>query len=174
MKIDTNITNKFFSRFDEARGIALHKKEILKKRKNKSLSYSQRKLMGFIVLFGFSFIFMALANFHWLFLKLSFAMYILANVYIIHALVTVVTIYNFRFRQDFKSEILLDKNGITDESYYGIKMIFKWDKVLGIVIGKYTVTIITDSPCYFYFDISKKDEVLKAINKYADKKLIIE
>ena len=52
-------------------------------------------------------------------------------------------------------------------------MIFSWDKIKGFVVGKYTVTILTDTPIYFYFNISKKDEILKAIEKYEprDKKL---
>ena len=41
MKIETDISKKFFSRFDEARGIALHKKSILKNKNPKTLSYTK-------------------------------------------------------------------------------------------------------------------------------------
>lgn len=68
---------------------------------------------------------------------------------------------------------MIDENGITDESYYGIKMILKWEKITGVVIGKHTITILTDTPVYFYFDIAKKEDVIKAIDKYGNKDLII-
>ena len=74
----------------------------------------------------------------------------------------------------FSNTILIDKNGITDESYYGIKMIFNWSKIKGVVIGKRAITILTDTHIYFYFDISKKSEVIKAIEKYGNSDLIIE
>lgn len=35
LKIDTNISKNYFSCFDEARGIALHKKKVLKNKKIK-------------------------------------------------------------------------------------------------------------------------------------------
>ena len=52
-------------------------------------------------------------------------------------------------------------------------MIFSFDKIKCIVVGKYTVTILTDTPVYFYFDISKKEDIIEAIEKYGDKDKII-
>ena len=55
----------------------------------------------------------------------------------------------------------------------GIKMTFNWDKVLGVVIGKYTVTILTDTPCYFYFKIDDKRKIIKVLEKYGEEDKII-
>ena len=83
-------------------------------------------------------------------------------------------IYQVRKKEHFTNVVKIDKNGITDESYYGIKMVFSWDKISALVVGKHTVTVLTDSPIYFYFNISEKDEVLKAIDKYEEKDKLVD
>ena len=103
-------------------------------------------------------------NYH--FCILSFFLYLASVIYLIAMLVNILTIYRFRKKQKFNNTIIIDKNGITDESYYGIKMIFSFDKINAIVVGKYTVTILTDTPCYFYFDVKEKENIIKAIEKY--------
>ena len=53
-------------------------------------------------------------------------------------------------------------------------MIFNWDKIKAVVIKKYSVTILTDTNVYFYFDIKLKEDIIKCIKKYGSKTLIIE
>lgn len=173
MKIDTNISNNYFSCFDEARGVAIHKKSVLKNRKSKMLSYTQGKIIGFVLLFLLSLLFAFLCTLNCHMVWLLLLLYLITIIYLTQAVINIVGIYSFRKKQKFSNTILIDENGITDESYYGIKMIFKWEKITGVVIGKHTITILTDTPVYFYFDIAKKEDVIKAVEKYGNKDLII-
>ena len=173
MKIETDISNDFFHCFDEARGVAQHKAKILQTKSARPLSYLQGKIVTVCILLLMSAVLLFLGCINIRFITASWLIIILAIIYLLHALATIIVIHNIRKKQNFKNSIIIDKNGITDESYYGIKMIFSWDKIKGFIVGKYTVTILTDTPIYFYFNISKKDEILKAIEKYEprDKKL---
>ena len=49
-------------------------------------------------------------------------------------------------------DVIIDKEGITNFSFYNIKMVFNWDKIKAIVVKKNSVTILTDTPIYLYFD----------------------
>ena len=47
-------------------------------------------------------------------------------------------------------------------------------KILGVVVKKNTVTILTDTGIYFFFFFEEKEAILKAIRKYHKNILIIE
>ncbi len=173
MKINSDISKDFFSLFDEARGIALRRKKILKNKSSKCLTYMQRKLLILAIMFVVSLFFLILCCWNMNMILISWIVALVAVVYLIHAIATIALVYFYRKDQDFKNTITIDKHGITDESYFGIKMTFRWEKITGVVIGKRTVTILTDMPIYFYFDISSKDDIIKAIEKYGDSKKII-
>ena len=86
----------------------------------------------------------------------------------------IITLYKFRKEQGFDNTVTFSKEGMIDESFYGIKMTFKWEKVLAVVIKKYTITILTDTPAYFYFNITEKNNILKALEKYQVKDKVID
>ena len=173
MKIETNISNNYLLCFSEARGIAMNKKRILNSKKNKYLTFFECKFIITIILCIISIFFTILSKKYTYLVLLSIVTLIITTIYIFITLVIICRTYIFRKSHGFNNEILIDKDGITDTSFRGIKMIFSWKKITGIVIGKYTVTILTDTPCYFYFDISNKDKIIKAIEKYGEKKQII-
>lgn len=174
LKIDTSISKNYFVIFDEARGVAIHKKSVLKNRKSKTLSYTQGKIIVFVLLFLSSLLFAFFCKFNCYMVWLYFLTYLITIIYLAFAVISTIEIYSFREKRGFKNTILIDENGITDESYYGIKMMFKWEKITGVVIGKRAITVLTDTPVYFYFDISKKEDIIKAVEKYGNKDLIIE
>ena len=99
---------------------------------------------------------------------------LVALVYLIVTIGSFVSNYYFRKKRNFSNKVIIDKTGLTDESFYNIKMIFKWDKILAIVVGQETVTFLTDTPVYFYFNISEKEKIMKAIKKYGHLDKVIE
>lgn len=173
MKINSNISKNFMGCFDEARGFAMHKSKIIKSKKNNCLSYMQNKLIIYMTLIIISSILILSSCYDCNLLIIALLLFHGANIYLIITIISIISMYHFRKKNNFKNTIIIDKDGIIDESYYGIKMIFKWNKIIGIIIGKHTVTILTDTPCYFYFPISEKDNIIKAIDKYGDKSKII-
>ena len=173
MIVRTNIYNNFFACFNEARGIAMHKDSVLATKKGKCLSYLESKLLSFIIMLILSLLLSLFSIFDCYFIMLSRFVYIFACFYFAATLITLLKFYNRYKYQRFESSVIMDRHGITDESYYGIKMIFSWDKIKGIVIGKYTITFLTDTPCYFYFNIEEKEKIMKLLAKYNQKKKII-
>lgn len=133
----------------------------------------QERLVIFIILYIISLLSSLLCCYGCNIIFFSCLIYLISIIYLIITFCKVISINNFRKKHNFKNSIVIDKNGITDKSYHGIKMIFKWEKIIGVVISKYTVTILTDTPVYFYFNISKKDDVISAIEKYGYKEKMI-
>ena len=170
MIVRTNIYNNFFACFNESRGIAMHRDSVIANKKSKCLSYLETKLLSFIIMLIIS---LFLSLFKCYFVMLGQLLYFFACVYFASALITILKAYNYRKYQSFESSVIMDRHGITDESYYGIKMTFGWDKIIGVVIGKHTITFITDTPCYFYFNISEKEKIMKLLTRYGQKKKII-
>lgn len=173
MKVSTNMSKNFFSCFDESKGISLQKQKLLKSNSYRFCSYMRKKLLILIFLFLLATILLLFSCCYMPIILLSWIISFIGLGYFIYFLTTVMTSYHYRKNQQFQNTILIDKNGITDESYYGIKMIFSWNKILGIVVGKRTIVILTDTPVYFYFDLSKKDEILTSVHKYGDEIKII-
>ena len=95
-------------------------------------------------------------------------------IYILYSIIRTTWSYNFKKKNNFENTIILDEEGLTDKSFYGIKITITWDKIKAFVIKKHTITVITDTSLYFFFDIKEKDQVLKAIDKYSKNTLIIE
>ena len=169
MKINTSLSDNFLYYFDEARGFAIHKKRILKRKDLKCLSFIQSKAIIFIGLLVFSLIFALIENYF----MFSVSLFVLSILYLIIVIIRVSSSYNYRKKRVPNNTIIIDENGITDESFYDIKITIKWSKVKAIILGKYTVTILTDTPIYFYFDISKKYEIINEASKYISNDIII-
>lgn len=174
MKLDVEIKDNFVGCYDEARGIAVHKEDILNKNKSRCPSYVEGKLLNFALMFLISVILSMGVYYCWLLYPIVIMLIIISVVYLGSSLVEIYRAHKRKKKMGFKSSILVDKEGLTDESYYGIKMVFNHSLIKGIVVGKYTVTVLTDTPCYFYFPISKKAEVVKAFKKYNKNVKVIE
>lgn len=172
MKINCDISKNYFNCFNESKGVVLVKNILLKHPKMKTVSYLTIVVINIIILFLLSLIGILINGFNGLFIYNLFNMLILS--YIIINILYIINNLNYRKGKSYRSYIEIGKNGITDESYYGIKMIFSWDKVKAIVIKKHTVIILTDTPVYFYFDISQKNKIMKELTKYKNDFLIIE
>ena len=164
MKKETEIKNNYFKIDDEAKSVATHRKEIIKSKKNTTLTYSTETLLIFITIILISMILKT----HKLEIITLGILYLLINI------LRFINSYKFRKKQNFKSEIIIDKKGITDiSSFKNTEILFKWDKIKAIVLKKYSLTILMDSRIYFYFDIKEKDKIIKEIKKYKKDILII-
>ena len=170
MKISTNISDNFLMYYDEARGIAIHKRKVLKNRNAKCLSYIQSKAIIFLTLLLLSLI-LILINGDLFICSLVF--FLTAIIYFLIVFFRTISSYMFRKKQRFSNLIIIDEKGVTDESFYGITITIKWDKIKAIVVGKQTITVLTDTPVYFYFNIVNKEEIINYCLKYIDGSKII-
>lgn len=64
-----------------------------------------------------------------------------------------------------KNTLTIDEDGIKDNTNV-ICISSKWDNINCVVIGKYSICILTDALIYYTFPISIKDKLLSGINKY--------
>ena len=172
MKISSDISKNFFLIYSEARGFATRKNKIIKKNKINKLGYFSRITLVFIFWWIIGFI---------LLLKCDSKNCVLPSVilcldvtFYLLLVVRLFLISIFRKKRlGYKTSITINKKGLIDNSFYNIEMTFGWDLIKAIVVGKYSVVIFTDTPCYFTFDKSELDNILKALEKYEKEVKII-
>ena len=52
-------------------------------------------------------------------------------------------------------------------------MLFKWNKIVGVIVGKHSVVILTDTPIYFFFSKRDSKKIIKTIERYHKNTMII-
>ena len=170
MKIESNMNNTYLKHYNVAKGIAVNKKKVLKKKTNKVPSYLISAIITISLLVIFFILFIIIDKSR--IFTITFLLFII--VYILYAISRTIWSYNFKKKNNFINEILINEEGITDKSFYDIKINLNWSKIKALVIKKNTLTFLTDTSLYFFFDIKEKETIIKAINKYNKDLPIIE
>ena len=170
MKIQSNMKKIYLRNYNEAKGVAVNKKTVLKKKTNKVPNYFISVILTIILLTIFTIIFKIIDT------SKIFSIYFSSSliIYILYTITRTIWSYNFKKKNNFENIIILDEEGLTDKSFYDIKITITWDKIKAFVVKKHTITVITDTSLYFFFDIKDKEQVLTAIKKYNQDTLIIE
>lgn len=165
MKISSGSHN-LYRCYNEARGIAQNKNSVLRRKSPNAVSFLQTSIINSCLLLIIVLCIVSYCKLSYLYLFISLAPLVFDHIYVFF--------YLRRLRNNSKKFYNeFDEEGLHDESFYGIKMLFTWRKIQAIVIGKYSVVILTDTPCYFYYNIDKKDEILEAVERYSRKKRVI-
>lgn len=168
MKIKSDISKNFLSIYDEARGVAQNRHKILKKQKVNNVTYLERVLFIFCVILLIGIYDIKLC------LPVGYLLILAGTIYLVIEILRTYYNYIFRKNREFKSEIIINEQGIIDvSSFENVEILFKWETIKAIVIRKYSLTILTNSPVYFYFDIKDKNKISKAIKKYKKDIVII-
>lgn len=171
MEIKSNMKKTYLRNYNEAKGIVVNKKRVLKHKTNKVPTYLTSALITITLLSICTILFSIIDSsniFKTIFL-------VLLIIYISYSILrTIVSILLKKNQIDLINTTTIDENGITDKSFFKIKINLSWDKIKAVVVKKYTVTFITDTQLYFFFDIKDKEEILKQVKKYSKETLIIE
>lgn len=171
MEIKSNMKKTYLRNYNEAKGIVVNKKRVLKHKTNKVPTYLTSALITITLLSICTILFSIIDSsniFKTIFL-------VLLITYISYSIIrTIGSILLKKNQIDLINTITIDENGITDKSFFKIKINLSWDKIKAVVVKKYTVTFITDTQLYFFFDIKDKEEILKQVKKYSKETLIIE
>ena len=171
MKIKSDLSINFFTIYGEARGIARNKKRIIRTKKKKYINYYLELLIKMLSLLIVGYFFFYSKDQLISLLAFIFLVGVLV-VYLIKFL-AIISIYEYKYKHNFINTITINERGILDESFYGIKMLFKWSKITGVVVGNKSVVILTDTPIYFYFNKKDARKILKTINEYHKNTLVI-
>ena len=171
MEIKSNMKKTYLRNYNEAKGIVVNKKRVLKHKTNKVPTYLTSALITITLLSICTILFSIIDSsniFKTIFL-------VLLITYISYSIIRTIGSILLKNNQiDLINTITIDENGITDKSFFKIKINLSWDKIKAVVVKKYTVTFITDTQLYFFFDIKDKEEILKQVKKYSKETLIIE
>lgn len=171
MEIKSNMKKTYLRNYNEAKGIVVNKKRVLKYKTNKVPTYLTSSLIT-ITLLSICTILFSLIDSSNIFKTIFLVLLI---TYISYSIIrTIGSILLKKNQIDLINTITIDENGITDKSFFKIKINLSWDKIKAVVVKKYTVTFITDTQLYFFFDIKDKEEILKQVKKYSKETLIIE
>lgn len=171
MVIKCNLRNHYFRYFNEARGVALRRDKILRNNKTWIGKYSDYILLidlALLILIGVSCYIKSIEAF--IFGMMLLVLTIVFNIYV---LLNTLSIIRFRKKNNYDGEIILSKEGLSNSSFYGIKLTFEWKKVKAIVVKGKTVVILTDTPIYFYQSLDKKDDIIEGIKKFKGDILVI-
>ncbi len=172
MEINCYINKGFFKCYSEAKGVALNKYTILKKKKTDCMNYFISVLLIFVFLIILGLLFLTISNNICNYYLMSIIV-LIAFVYLIFNFIKALSMYQINKKRKIRKSIILNEEGITYISVFDIKVGIDWSKIKAIVIKKYSITILTDTPCFFYLSIKQKDNLLKALNKYNKNELII-
>lgn len=176
MEIKYDMYKHYVKCYNEALGVASHKKRLYKNAKAKTHLYTY---YGFIYLFSvllvafINFILARLVGYYWINLIISYFCLLMLVTILIYFILFGLRVHYSRCRLK-KGVFCFDEKGIRNNSYMGIEMLFRWDKIKYIVVKKYSVIVLTDTPIFFFMNVEVKDELLSGINKYKNDITVIE
>lgn len=171
MEIKSNMKKTYLRNYNEAKGIAVNKKRVLKHQTNKVPTYLTSALITITLLSICTLLFSIIDTSN------IFKIYFLISliVYISYVIIRTISSVLLKKNQiDLINTIIIDEEGITDKSFFKIKINVSWDKIPAVVIKKHTVTFITDTQLFFFFDIKNKEKILKLVKKYSENTKVIE
>ena len=167
MKIEDNAFTNFFKCFNEAQGVAAAKSLILKKKNPKVTTYLQNVLLIFAYVLLVS---LYLLIFERLFL---FSLVLFAD--LIYLFLNIFYMVERCISKDKQNGFTsINKNGLINNSYKNIEMHFSWDLIEAVVVRKNSITFLTKTPCFFFFDVANKKEIKELLKKYNKESLLIE
>jgi len=174
MKIKYDMSNRYNVCYNESLGVATHKREVLNGKKvHNYTSYGCMYLIAIILVIIADSMFYYFTDLYVVSCALTIFSIILVLLIIVYFMLYYIRRNMSRCRK--RSGYLdISDEGITDESFMGIKMIFHWEKIHAVVVGKEALIILTDTPVYFFLDNSIKDEVINNFKKYKSDISIIE
>ena len=171
LKIKYDLSNNYFKYFNEANGVSIKKKLLLKK-DLKLETATKIFFKYFIILFIISIIlitFYVNSNvniyiiFGKIFLFVSFlSLYIILLIYI-----------QSKSKQNSQTgEITIDENGISDKSIDNKKISMAWENIELVAVTKNTITILTNFQILFILEKKNKDKIIELIKNYSNVKII--
>jgi len=162
MKFKYNIKNNFYKMYGEANYLVINKKRYLKGFNKPITNYLTE-----VINIGIISMILAIIS---LFIKkilLNYLIILIFIIYIFYSSIALFSYLNYK-KTNHKGEIIIDKNGITDNS--DINITFPWDKVELVGITKNMLAIVMDSP--FVIILEPNEKIIKVIEKYKEVKII--
>lgn len=173
MNIEYNLNENYFKCYNEAQGVILNRKKIIKNPKKRITTYLGNAGLLCLEIIIIFIICLVVDRTGYL-TKLAYCMLYFAIFAVFIYLISFYYSYFLEKKKNHSGTLKFSSDGITDEALDGTIVTMKWDKIQALVIKKHTLTFITDSQIFFFVNISLKKEILAALKKYNNKLLIVE
>lgn len=176
MRIKYDMDENYFKCYNESQGIIVNKNEIIKNPKFKLYNYVEKGLINILLIIIILICskvleYMLGPNIFTRILEL------ISNVSLgLMILYFVLFYFGYSIEKGRKHEgyLEVDSEGIKDFSSDGMVVGFSWENIKAVVIKKHTINILTDNSIYFFIDITYKERLLIAIERYQPNLLIID
>lgn len=161
--IDYDLTDSYVLIYDEAYGVARKRKKLLKNPRTNTYTYLGITMLRLFIVILINLICYGYLCFvghsYWLSMILVFIPFL--YLYLVFDILIFTVKITCRSKS-LKGNLKISKEGITDSTFNGIKILFEWKRIKMVIVKKYSVIILTDTPIYFF------------VNKEVDKQLIRE
>ena len=173
MNIDYDLNENYFKCYNEAQGIILNRKKILKNPKRRITTYLGNAGLLFLEIMLIFFICFFVDRTGYL-TKFAYALLYFSIFSTTIYLLSFYYSYFLEKKKNHSGTLKFSSEELTDECIDGTIVTMKWDKIKALVIKKHALTFVTESQIFFFVNVTLKKEVLNAIKKYNNKLLIIE
>ena len=168
MEIKYDLTKNYFKYFNESQGIFMERNNL--KNDKYIFNYLEKNILNIVLAIIIYLINISLfyKNNNLVYTLIDFLCFMLA-VLSIFCIINFYCIYLKSKKKLHKGTLIIDDYGITDYSD-DAKIGFSYEKIDKIVVGKNTITILTNSvlPIIIFIDRNKENKLLKEVQKYKE------
>lgn len=169
MKITNNLSNNYFDYYKKALSINFNKKLILEDRKIYRGDFLAIVLINIVYLILEIVLILSIGKI----LNILNYCILLIGFYITLRIISRILLSLYRHSIGLIHTYEFDEKGLYDKSFFGIKFLFSWNSIKGIVIDKDIIVILTNNICYFILNKSCEEELIKVLKKYKKEELVI-
>ena len=163
------MNKNYLKYYNEAQDMAMMKKKLRRGKKIRIYGYLQRGILNLIMILVASlgsYLFYKLNPTN-LFTDILNIMIILSIVILIAYYILFLVYYKRERGKKHSGTLTLDKKGIQDKTIDGIKTGLAWNQVESIVVGKYTVTLLTTTNMIVFLDKKYSENMIQEVEKYS-------
>lgn len=177
MKIKYDLNSKYTKYYNEANGMYIKKKKLLKNPNKKARGYIQQMILqSFILIIAFIALELVLEQLDLKFISdyLSNLLTYIVILYYIMVVFFLLTISNYKIGSK-KGILEINKEGIVDKSESGIEIKFPYKEIDLIVITNNIIVFFSQTPLMIFVNNDKIDEdkLISEIKKYSDVPIIV-
>lgn len=179
--IEYDLRDSYALIYDEAYGVAKKRKKLLKNPRTKTHTYLSVTIFRLLLILFLDILALIYLKsqgytdiFYFIYYNQQYSLDIIGVICILMPLLYLVLAINiimFIIRINIRRKKLvgsfkLSKEGLTDSTFKGIKILFEWERIKMVVIKKYSIIILTDTPIYFFVNKEIENKLIKSLKKY--------
>lgn len=186
--IEYDLRDSYALIYDEAYGVAKKRKKLLKNPNTKTHTYLSVTIFRLLLILFLDILALLYLKsrgytdiFCFIYYNQQYSLDIIGIICILMPLLYLVLAINIIMfivrinirRKKLVGSFKLSKEGLTDSTFKGIKILFEWQRIKMVIIKKYSIIILTDTPIYFFVNKEIESKLIKSLKKYKKDILIV-